>query len=635
MDHPLLIVLALTAFVRLGSARHFEVLEEGTKKPCVLLDISFNIEITAFKDGKEVASTHLTPDDKGVTTKGACTEGVNEVSVSFGENSIWGIQFLESEDHPVAMIRVMQFAPKEIFGPTVDVEKVMGYTDERPVYLKDKSHSYKCDVQDEWEYKSFVNITSGYNFTVKVTVFDIHAQGMGLTEKKYGPAEICLVPVPGPTTTVAPAPIPLPGHYEVLKAGSDTPCVMLDVKFKIEVTASENGKQIASKTLTQDDEDIKANGTCSESNANIGILFTEKTVWSIFYEEQDDPPLAMYRVMQFVPKELFGTTVDVTEPVGFSDQRGIFLNNKKSSYKCDKTDEWGYEVYTPVGRYDFTVTVTVYNIQTQGYGLTERKYGEAEVCPDPGPVPPTLIPVPGPDAPVNIYSVTQDNVTCIVMETSLTLVIEYDVTTSDKKKTATVNVPKDARASGTCKGESGNQVLVITFLNGWELTFTFSKAKNSLESFPLKTPSKKVEEQFYRISNITLLLVVDKRIFPDHKIGEGAKVLEVPASQKPDFPHKSAGMEYYRCNSETKNVLKKGVEVRTQHLEFKAFSAESKPGFAGKGDVCSNDDHHKKGGSNAGLVAGLVITAIFVAGIAFFLVVMIARRRRLQYDNIQ
>ena len=645
MANRLLLLLALTAAVGFVSTRHFEVVEKGKETPCVMLDVSFNIELTASKDGKLVKTRNLTPEDKGVELKGECLESENTLSLYYGEKSMWGIAFKKTDDHPVGMFPVVQFVPKEIFGTSVDEGDVVKFTDDETVYLEDKSHSYKCDVEYEREYTPTKNDLSEYNFKVTVTFFDIQVQGMGLTEKKHGPAEICPAPVPGPTTTVAPAPIPLPGHYEVLKEGSDTPCVMLDVKFKIEVTASENGKQIASKTLTQDDKGITSRGSCEENHTNIGVLFTEKSMWTISYAKEKDHPVAMYRAVQFVPKELFGDTVDVTVQVGFADHRGIYLKNEMHSYKCPIADKLDYLLLTPDEKYDFTVTVTVYNIQTQGYGLTERKYGEAEVCPDPGPkpptkppgpAPPTQIPVPGPDAPVNIYTVKQDNVTCIAMETSITIVIEYDVTTSEKRKTATVNVPMDAAASGTCKMQGGTQVLVIKFLNGWELTFTFSKAKNSTGSFPLDIPIKKIEEQLYRISNITLLLVVDKRIFPDHKIGEGAKVLEVPASQKPDFPQKSAGMDYYRCNSETKNVLKKGVEVRTQHLKFRAFSGESKPGFVGKEDVCNSDvqPDHKKG-KKTGLIVGLVVTIVLVVGIAVLVVVLLKRRRRVRYDNIQ
>ena len=238
------------------------------------------------------------------------------------------------------------------------------------------------------------------------------------------------------------------------------------------------------------------------------------------------------------------------------------------------------------------------------------------------------------------YSITQDDVNCIIMKASITLVIKYNVTTSEKPKTATVGINRRDGVTGSCKEDHGTQFLVIKFRKGWELTFTFSKHNNTVKRFPEDSPNKEIQEPFYRISNITLLYVVDKTIFPDHKIGEGAKVLEVASSQKTDFPQKSAGMDYYRCNNETKNVLNENVEVRTKSLKFRAFSLQPETKYDGKEDVCSRDvqpgpepkPHNKEGKMlKTGVIVGLVVAISLVLAISVLVFVLLKRRRRHGY----
>ena len=456
-------------------------------------------------------------------------------------------------------------------------------------------------------------------------------------------------------------------HFEVSEEGADQPCVLLDVSFNIEVTAMKDGNVVAVENLTPDDKNVYALGECINSTNEIAIFFKKKSMWAIAFQPYDTHPVAMYRVFQFIPKEIFGSAVNITDQIGFSDPRPVYLKDVSHSYKCGIKDEWAYSSYTPVSSYNFTATVTVFDIQTQGMGLTGREYGPAEVCISPVPVPspkpvtgkpasppkpvthvvksttpvhpvthisPTQQPVPPAKAPLNSYSVKNGDEVCISMETMLTLVIKYPVTTADKYyKTATVNVPGDAKATGNCQVSETTQELSITFLNGWELKFTFTKDTDSLIQGALTRFSRNNPEPSYRISNITLLVVVDKKIFPDSVLGEGAKYTEVPASKTPDFPKKlSKDSDYFRCDSNDVNQLNEGVEVKTAHLKFKAFNTDAKPSFDGRATVCGGDHHTA---SKAGLIAGIIITIVVVGAVSALIVVMISRRRKLRYENIQ
>ncbi|RUS88246.1 hypothetical protein EGW08_004012 [Elysia chlorotica] len=192
------LLLTVAALVTPGSARHFQVIDPESNLPCVLLDVSFNIKVTALKDGDVAMVRYLTPDDTGVRALGECINGTSEITVNFGESSMWALAFQPYKSHPVAVYRVFQFIPKEIFGSTVYLTDLVGFSAPKPIYLGNASHSYRCDAEDVSEYLQYTPALSGYTFKATVTVFDIHTQGMGLTDSgQFGPAEICPAPVPG------------------------------------------------------------------------------------------------------------------------------------------------------------------------------------------------------------------------------------------------------------------------------------------------------------------------------------------------------------------------------------------------------------------------------------------------------
>lgn len=460
-------------------------------------------------------------------------------------------------------------------------------------------------------------------------------------------------------------------HFMVSKQGSDDPCILLDVEFNIEVKALEDDSVIKTETFTSQDRNLEVKGNCGNETNMIGVFFRKNSFWAVEFVPDDDHPVAIYRVFRFIPAEIFTELINETEPVDFTDPTTVYLKNTSHSFKCDVSNTEDYIIVPPPTKYTYLVNVIVSTIQTQGMGLTDSKYGQAEVCTAPvetstttlphpithaqptkvhpvthvtkvhpathvtkvhpvTQVPPTQVPTPGPKAPVNNYSAKNGKTVCIAMDTSLSFEMTY-TTTTQKQKTVTVNVPEDARSNGKCDEAQNKQVLNVTFFNDWVFTLTFAQEtepkKFGLQSIFNKAPS----EPSYRINNMTLFVVLDERIFPGHMVFKGHNYTVVPESKSPEFITKSAHTAYYSCDSKSTFVLNKDVKVMFSHLKFKAFNNDEKMTFSGSADVCAGDQTK----SNAGLIVGVTITVIVVVAVAVLVAVMLVRRRKKNYESIQ
>ncbi|GFN81513.1 lysosome-associated membrane glycoprotein 1 [Plakobranchus ocellatus] len=444
-----------------------------------------------------------------------------------------------------------------------------------------------------------------------------------------------------------------PRHFEVINEKTNKTCIMMDVDLSVEFTAVKVEEEVIIRIVNLQGKDVRARGECNDEAHYLAIFFAEKTLWAIAFVLHDSDVVSMFHVVKFVPKEVFGEAVNIEETLTFSDPREQYLSNKNCSYKCDIEDVFSYVSYVPLPQeFEFSVKVNIISIQTQGFGLTGEEYGEAEECVAPVPVSPaspplqtevpaTLIPVtvtskplpivsttfkPSPEAPVNNYKVQNEGITCIAMQSALTLYIQYAVKDSHALKTAIVQIPTSASATGNCYFSSTTQTLQIEFFKRWSLIMKFStnNRANNKEKGSTIRPS-------YRISNMTLILVVDERIFPGSLKKPGTIEIVTTLSKQPNFPKVAASSDFYQCESESITTLTESVQVHTRHLKFKAFNTASTIGFGGPATVCSADKSESK--SNTGLIVGIVMTIIAIASAAFIFA-MLRARRKTTYENI-
>ncbi|GFS07146.1 hypothetical protein ElyMa_002981500, partial [Elysia marginata] len=155
------LAFAVSICFGLCSARHFEVSDED---PCILLDVEFNIEVKAIENDTVVATKYLTSSGRDIKAMGLCTGNYSDIGIFFYEKSSWIVDFRPYKDHPVAMYRLFQFEPAEIFGEVVNDTDILTFEDPRPVYLKNNSHSYVCEADDKQNYIT-QDPSRNYNYT--------------------------------------------------------------------------------------------------------------------------------------------------------------------------------------------------------------------------------------------------------------------------------------------------------------------------------------------------------------------------------------------------------------------------------------------------------------------------------------
>ncbi|XP_005096252.1 lysosome-associated membrane glycoprotein 1 [Aplysia californica] len=426
------------------------------------------------------------------------------------------------------------------------------------------------------------------------------------------------------------------------KGSPDEPCILLDIDFNITMKIYENGTEVATAVRTDDDQGITVQGSCGIVSTLI-LRFSNGTSWSFLFKNKDGV-VSLDRLVQFRPNQLFGPSFPYKDYISFDDPGIATISDENSSYSCVSTQR---TEYNPVGVLPENVTFTVVsvesNIRAQGFNVKDGQFGPPSSCsadltstsPVTGasnsttptttpsttatPSPPTTLqPLP----PVNNYTVQGENSTCIVLLGAIDISITYEANTSTGivKRTPTFQVPPNANASGDCDSIPTSQELVISFYNGWSLTFTFDTDKETQDL-------ASEENMSYRISNITVTYVIDQQNFPDAVIPEGTVITAAPAAGEDNFPSKSGDTGFYKCNTNLRLTISDDVKMDTRFLEFKAFNADGNANFSGNPNVCNADGDSD---NTIPIIVGSVLGGLLLIVIVIFFVCRYKRNSKYQ-----
>ena len=171
--------------------------------------------------------------------------------------------------------------------------------------------------------------------------------------------------------------------FKFQKPGTTETCAMADLEFTVEVQAVKDRKLVASKNLTSDDEGITVTGMCKSPVSQLLLKYHDHTFWYIAFQPSKDQqkPYAQYRGFQFIPTEVFGSSVSVSTQEIFYDPRPVFQDSVSDSYYCAIKDQTNYLSTKPAtGDFSFRVNVTVNLIESQGINIKDDKFGPRENC---------------------------------------------------------------------------------------------------------------------------------------------------------------------------------------------------------------------------------------------------------------
>ena len=461
------------------------------------------------------------------------------------------------------------------------------------------------------------------------------------------------------------------------------PCILVDVDFTLDLAAVRSEKVISMAQISSEDDGIQIDGSCGNHSAVLNFFFPQKVNWALKFK-QDKNEAFLNRLVQFVPKSVFGEKVPISDYQLMDDPGVKELGNASYSYECPVAEIVEYEVVTVTTKTtNFTVTANVSYIHAQAFNIKKGNFSPSFICKGalttPGPTSsktsasvnqttltvqittvtqkastssnhssksptpttqtspsapskePSPPPTSSPKPPLKLYTVKDGNITCIALQAALALDINYPVEGKGTTKTAQIFVPQDAKSSGNCKLSSTSQDLTISFFKDWELTFVFSTTKkNSLESLISSPNEDQPKHPEYKISQIELAGSSDKDKFPGTTWPAGQKFNF--KTEKPNYPDVNSNKDYYKCDSTLKTELTPDATVESQKFEVKAFNRDNKVDFSGSAAVCAADSGSSK--KKTYIIVGCVLAAIVLIAFIAFVVMRVIKKRRENYGPL-
>ncbi|KAH3755619.1 lysosome-associated membrane glycoprotein 2-like isoform X1 [Dreissena polymorpha] len=156
----------------------------------------------------------------------------------------------------------------------------------------------------------------------------------------------------------------------------------------------------------------------------------------------------------------------------------------------------------------------------------------------------------------NNYTVTNGNVTCVVMTAGIRLTIPY--VTATKNDTVNITIPQNGTTySGMCSKPDGTNQLNINFLDNWNLTFIFANSSTVDNS--------------YEWQIAILSYIIDSYYFPN-ATNSGKHNLTLT------FPNGTNAAQYngsYRCDRTQDVPLSNSVTMTMVNLKYRAFGSDN------------------------------------------------------------
>ncbi|RUS87216.1 hypothetical protein EGW08_005056 [Elysia chlorotica] len=179
-----------------------------------------------------------------------------------------------------------------------------------------------------------------------------------------------------------------PGTTKLFKVHSSTgrACVLLDIDFRIFVTATRDGEKVGEFRLFPD-ASVRASGNCRHSIRWIRLEFlAEESLYFVF--DIRDESIILHREFKFSPQFTFsGLCSLVPSFVNFKDNRVLNIGEVGTSYRC--STEYS-SFYTQIGKIpdtedvcSYTVDVDILSMQVQAYFVNQSRFSAPTECTPP------------------------------------------------------------------------------------------------------------------------------------------------------------------------------------------------------------------------------------------------------------
>lgn len=423
-------------------------------------------------------------------------------------------------------------------------------------------------------------------------------------------------------------------EFNITVPGTHKYCIMVDVDFQIEIRLlGYDGHKNQTVAFNSNASDITTFGICNSRTSTLNIIFNDQDVtWGLVFQNISET-VSLDSVAQFRPDKIF-PEADEDNIVTYNGLGKTDLCRTDQSYKCDRTANVDYVYSSGYQKYKFSISVRIERIHAQAFGIESNKFSPPRDCQGHSTattqttytttsvtlttVPETTIPD-QPDAPLNNYTIRQNGITCIVMDTRIVLEIQYvskeRPETHPEKRMKYLNIPSydsilgsGVSLTGSCHEGKTKQTLNIHFFNGWFLEFTFELKDNALlHKFRSKYGTQQAKEN-YALSKIKLHYVIDARFYDAVNPGKAFNV----STEDSSLLEKYKDTEFYKCDSMTSFRLESEnglfANVRTENLKLKAFNDNSDATFSGEPTTCSAEDGGKE--NTAAIVVGVVVAGL-------------------------
>jgi len=305
------------------------------------------------------------------------------------------------------------------------------------------------------------------------------------------------------------------------KDSPDKKCIMLDIKFSIELQVFDKETGMLAATVVLTDEDVEdVLGSCAGTGGSSSLLrlrFANGTEWHWKFSVKNlNKNVYLKRLVLFHPHKVFGELETFKPSVTFTRPEEDILPNDGLSYACNSPQKFAYN-FTHENETNYTMAVdsTESEVQVQAFNIKRNAFGAEFSCkadlythtspsvkttevvvsttPSNTSTTPsnTSTPISTPEflsstspskphttpalPPVNNFTVSGNGVTCISFSASISVTIRYPTDDDSGTKTAVFQIPIDASTSGKCAGNpNSTELLSISFLDNWVLNFTFN-----------------------------------------------------------------------------------------------------------------------------------------------------------------
>lgn len=453
--------------------------------------------------------------------------------------------------------------------------------------------------------------------------------------------------------------------FITLSENGESPCMLLDINFTMAFTEYYNDVLTASISRTESDvQDLF--GSCA--NTAFALIFPDKTQW-IFWFHQNSNGSQLITSLQFAPSSIFQNNTSGLDIISLQDEAPLEFFNIIFSYECDKLRLFRYnKVADTTEKHNYIAQATISSFHFQAFDLNSKTSSQSILCLQDNTATaisstnattsphnstsnststppstlttdqstetstlnnPTVAPTTASKPPINNFTVSGNNVTCILLQGAFRIDINYETNSSEAStNTVSVDIPANATGWGNCSQSFDSQSLVISFFDNWSLEFIFTLEEAVPTSIVAAT-----SDASYGITNVTLIYVVLPELFPESAIPPNTKVTaSTHSSSVADYPRKSSSKAFYQCESNIDVKIQDGVTLQTSKLRFIAFNNNNNNiTFEGNPENCLADEPTSH---SVPIVVGCLLAGLGVLVSTVYVICKCRNKQRRSYSGI-